>query len=162
MIIISCVKQNSVIENKSNLVSEEQPNTYIPGEKNKIIVRLRWNGFNHQFPECESGPCGSCSGICVKRVPRGTTSDTPLTQSEINEGDNYVDAVLDNTSICFIPYGNIDNGSGTTRLNEDFFLGDEVSGLFDLNNIKIPAGEYTIDYSGAEEFGVVCFPYVSD
>lgn len=151
-IFVGCMKQSSLPTIGNNKVDKK---TRVA--KYKVIIRARWHGFTHQYPNCEGGDCGTCHGICVKRVPKDADGITLSTQ-EIADGDIYAWVYIsEGGQLCMEPIGNIDNGGGTTEITENFDLGDEVASLLGFSSVTIIAGTYTITYSTTYPNGVVCF-----
>lgn len=152
-ILVGCLKSGDSV--LPSIKVEKKKKTRAP--KHKVIIRARWHGFNHQYPNCEGGDCGTCPGICVKRVPKETDDNTILSTQEIADGDIFAWFTINSSGeLCIEPEGNIDNGNGTTSITENFDLGQSIAGLFGYQSMIIVAGTYNITYSSQYPNGIVC------
>lgn len=135
----------------------------VPGEiKNlekapKPIFRFTWNGFiANPNNTCQSYPCGSCIGLCIKFNARVGT----LTRSDLDDYQNYAVLTLNgsNTQMTFSPDMSMDNGDGKVRIEENYDLGSAVASYLGKTKVVINAGTYTINYlTSPNVYGTVTF-----
>ena len=153
IVLVGCMKSSDSVQ--PTIEIEKKKKTRV--QKYKVIIRARWSGFSHQYPNCEGGDCGSCPGMCIKVVPKETNDNTILSPQEIEDGDIFAWFSINSYGqLCIEPEGNIDNGNGTTSITENFDLGQSIASLFGFHSVIIVAGTYNITYSSQHPNGIVC------
>jgi hypothetical protein len=89
-----------------------------------------------------------CPGICIKVEMR--YGEQYISPTDSLQGMGHATAVLVNDSLLKMTFDrSCENGNGTTRILENFFMGSEISDSLDCDSAIIKAGTYTIDYSGS-------------
>lgn len=152
---ISCEKTQD--DNSSSTSASTNVNSNNGGingtEASWIKVRFRWRG--QLGGSCDSGECGTCTGICVLITFREYTGD--LTHEEIEAGDGYAEIEMVEDQLHLIFHASADNGSGTVKITEDFDIGEYAAGLLGYERVTIEDGTYEIDYSHYSLYGEAYF-----
>lgn len=110
--------------------------------------------FKHGGCQGASG-CDCPLGICISW--RFLLDGSQLTQSEREAGIGQPTVSIENGKLHMIFDCEASLEDGTIPIDNDFFIGDNVSNFFEYQSIVIVRGIYHVDFTKHREFGEVYF-----
>lgn len=153
VLMVSCNKD----QNFSTLNGKPQISKSLAGYE---ATRLK---FKHGGckPAC---PCILPLGICIE-VPfvHLDNIDVLLTPLEVSEGFGKAEVNLLNDSTLHLVYhNNAAISDGTVPIDDDFFIGTEISNLFGKDSIIIKERSYQVNFDNYPTFGETYFDVITN